>query len=235
MIQPTHVEHPVDRGAQLGRTSENCLASLGELVRVRVRTDRSTASRAVAADHDRAREHPSPGACRPGRTRLSASTRRAAGARRRDAGIGRDLVTGAQDEDVVQHHLGGAISVPRRSRRTRACGACSSASSSSARFARNSCTEPMIVFAIARDAEQGILPAPEQQQDEEARGDDPVEEREHVRADDAPRRCGSSGGEGVRSPAAMRSATWVCVSPTAGSTCAGSASTSLTASMDHTL
>jgi hypothetical protein len=36
-------------------------------------------------------------------------------------------------------------------------------------------------------------------------------------------------------PAAMRSATWACVSPTAGSTCAGSASTSLTASMDHTL
>ncbi len=42
-----------------------------------------------------------------------------------------------------------AISCSPPSRSTRACGACMSASLSSERFARNSCTEPMIVFAMA--------------------------------------------------------------------------------------
>ena len=42
-----------------------------------------------------------------------------------------------------------AVSRSSPSRSTRACGACMRASRSRARFARNSCTEPMIVFAMA--------------------------------------------------------------------------------------
>ena len=129
----------------------------------------------------------------------------------------------------------GAISSSSPPRRTRARGAFSSASRSSFALARNSWTHPMIAFANAARPNSASCQRPSSRR---TRKQPPTIALKSVNTLALTMfqtlRLESAVKAFVR-PAAMRSATWAGVSPTAGSTCAGSASTSVTASMDHTL
>ena len=149
---PGHpAEHPVDRAAQLGCHERELLGLARELVRERVRADLVDHRGAASADHDRPREHRVIGRL-VDRVGLAREHRlvelQALGCRR--PRVRRDLVARSQHEQCRRaRRRRCAISCSPPSRSTRACGACMRASLSSERFARNSCTEPMIVFAMA--------------------------------------------------------------------------------------
>ena len=104
--------------------------------------------------------------------------------------VGRDLVAGAQLEEVVDHDrfdrdLGRS---GRRARRA-PCGALRTASRSSVRFARYSCTMPMSAFATSTMPNSASWIGPTIEDQDEHRPEDRVEPREDVGAGDLRQRA----------------------------------------------
>ncbi len=194
-------EHPVDRGAQLGGDHREPLRLVGELVRVRVRTDSSDPRLALAGDHDRPRQRLVTVVLvdRVGLTGEHGlvDLQRAP---LRDDGVGGHLVAGPEDQDVVEHHIRGrdlellALAAHARPRGVQQSEAIELRLGAELLGASDDRVRER------GEAEQRILPAAEQQKDEEATADDRVEEREHVGADDVPDAATRVRREGVRAP-----------------------------------
>ena len=197
---PAHpLQNPVDRRADLGGDEREALGLRGEGVGVGIRADARRLGEALTRHDDRPGQRIIARALVHG-IRLPRQHRLVdlEGARVDDHRVRRDLVAGAQDQDVVLHDLrghdldvlpvatdAGARGVQQRQpvqRRLRA---------------------ELLPAADDRvrergEAEQRVLPASEHEQHEEAREDDAVEQREHVRADDVRHAPAGVGGEGVR-------------------------------------
>ena len=172
---PAHpLQHAVDRAAQLRRDQREPLRLARELVRVRVGADARDLRIALARDDDRARQRLVAAALvdgigLAGEHRLVDLQARAS----EHHGIGRHLVAGPQDEDVVERRRrAGAISSLGAVAAHAARGAFRSASRSSAAFARNSWTQPMIAFANAARPNSASCHRPSTRRTRKQRADD---------------------------------------------------------------
>ena len=99
--------------------------------------------------------------------------------------VGRDLVAGAQHEQVVEHDsLDGDLARFAVAHDTRLAARSSTASRSRVRFARYSCTMPMSALATSTMPNSASWHRPDDEDHDEQRPEDRVEPGEDVGPDD---------------------------------------------------
>ena len=109
-----------------------------------------------------------------------------------------DLLTGAQDEDVVEHDVTGCDLVLGSLSEHESAGDVHQRQSVERTFRPELLDAADDRVGERRQPEERVLPAADEEQYEEAGEHDPVEQREHVRTDDAPGTSARIRCEGVR-------------------------------------